>query len=197
MHRFGNEGLDLYEFIKVMGNGHEKYPIKENEIVMYSYGEIDARYLIIRQQNKEKYTAPDNLWIGQNYDKKSRTIEEIINTLIENYIKQIKINEEKFKCKSMVYFIVPRAKNIQYPNLYTGSDQERQNVYNIFTEKLDNACKFEKIPIISIYDEIVDSDGSIKNEYLKYIGDIHIDNKFYYLVRDKIMEALVDNNNFK
>ena len=185
----GNEGLDVHEAIRVMGNGHEKYPVRKGDVVMYSYGEIDARYLILKHCTTNEGICES---LTGNYYKEYREIDDMMNTLITKYIKQIKWNEEKFGCSSFVYFIVPPSHKIEglNGNVYTGTLDERKQLYSNFTEKLYSMCKENKIPVISIYDAIINTDGTVKEEYLVKEGDIHINNEYYYLIRDKIMEEL-------
>jgi len=89
MFRFGNEGLHLHDCIKIVGNGHEKYPVRKGDIVMYSYGEIDARYLILKHCNHDD--TADHSWTGCHL-KEYRDIHTLTDNLINNYMKQIKIN---------------------------------------------------------------------------------------------------------
>ena len=187
MFRFGKEGLDLHECIKVMGNGHENYPIRRGDVAMYSYGEIDVRYLILKHC-KQDDTANAS-WTGKHL-KEYRDIEAITNILITNYIAKIKENEERFGCTSFINFIIPPALRTEGANMYTGTLEERKELYTFFTKKLYQACKENNIPVISIYDQMVGEDGLSKEEFLIASGDIHIKHDYYYLLRDKIMEQL-------
>lgn len=187
MFRFGNEGLDLHECIKVMGNGHENFPIRRGDVVMYSYGEIDVRYLILKHAKNDDSAAVS--WTGDHL-KEYRDIESITEQLIANYIQKIKQNEERFGCTSYVYFIVPPALRTEGANMFTGTLEERKELYGYFTKKLYQACNENNIPVISIYDKIIGEDGLTKEEFLIAPGDIHICHDYYYLVRDKIMEEL-------
>jgi hypothetical protein len=123
MNRFGLEGLNLHECIKVMGNGHENFPIRENDWAMYYYGEIDVRYLILRQveglENLETNYPGETEEMWMKKIKHKRPLSDVIDTLIYNYIDQIKKNEQTFKCKSLISYLAPPARNIQPPNLYT------------------------------------------------------------------------------
>lgn len=186
MFRFGKEGLDLHECIKVMGNGHEQYPIRRGDIAMYSYGEIDVRYLILKHCKHDDTAAS---WSGDHF-KEYRDVEMITNTLIANYIAKIKHNEERFGCTSFIYFIIPPALRTEGVNMYTGTLEERKELYALFTKKLYMACKENNIPVISIYDTIIGLDDLTKEEFLIAPGDIHIQHDYYYLVRDKIMEEI-------
>jgi hypothetical protein len=186
MFRFGREGLDLHDCIKIMGNGHENYPIKKGEIAMYSYGEIDVRYLILKHCRKE--TGYES-WSGGHFTE-FRDVEEISKELIKNYIKKIRENEVRFECKSMVYFLIPPAFDTRGANLTTGTLEERKGLYNVFTELLYSECDKENIPVVSIYDEIIGDDRCTNPKFIESEGDIHLNVKFYTLIRDKIMSIL-------
>lgn len=186
MFRFGKEGLDLHECIRVMGNGHEHYPIREGDIAMYSYGEIDIRYLLLKNCNREEIHSI----LSSNQYNESRELNLMIDNIISSYIKQIKYNEERFKCKSYVYFIVPPVQDIDDMSICTGTLEERKLLYSYVTEKLYTECQLNDIPIISIYDTIIGDDGLCKLEYLVKKGDLHINNDYYYLIRDALMNQL-------
>jgi hypothetical protein len=188
MFRFGNEGLNLLECIKVMGNGHENYPIKKGDIAMYSYGEIDVRYLILKHCNKD--TSYENF--SGNYLNEYRDLDTLTDKLICNYIKKIKENEVTYCCKSFIYNIIPPAEITSGANLFTGTLEERKKLYIYFTNKLYNYCKKENIEVINIYNEIIDVNGCTKKDYLQGNGngDIHLKLELYYLVRDKLLEKI-------
>jgi hypothetical protein len=198
MHRLGVEGLHLHECVAKVGNGHEKYPIKPNDWAMYFYGEIDARYLILKQVDHlgvletNRPGDPDKNWIDK-VDKKNN-VEDVINTLVNNFVKQVKINEENFGCKSLISSLTPPAKNPQVPNLYTGSLEQRLEVYEKFTKVLYEKCESEGIKVVNIYDKVVGEDKTIREEFLiKKDGEIHIDNEYYYIIRDEIMRNIITN----
>jgi hypothetical protein len=154
---------------------------------MYSYGEIDVRYLILKHC---KYDDTANVsWTGDHL-REYRDVEMITDKLISNYISKIKQNEETYGCTSFIYFIIPPALRTEGANMYTGTLEERKELYTLFTKKLYNACKENNIPVISIYDMIIGEDGLTKEEFLTAPGDIHIHHDYYYLVRDKIMEEI-------
>lgn len=186
MFRFGKEGLNLHECIRVMGNGHEQYPIREGDIAMYSYGEIDVRYLILKHCNREEVNSS---WSGNHYNE-CRELNDIIENLINNYITQIKKNEERYKCRSYVYFIVPPTYKTNEETMYTGTLEERKLLYDYFTKRLYNVCLMNDIPVISIYNQIVDENGLLKHEYQAKEGDCHIHNNYYNLIRDAVMNQL-------
>ena len=191
MFRFGNEGLNLFECIKVMGNGHENFPIRKGDIAMYSYGEIDVRYLILKHSKKETGYQSN---LGGCLSK-YKDIDIISDKLINNYIKQIKKNEITYGCKSFVYDLIPPAHITSKTNLFTGTLEERKELYKYFREKLHKVCKNENIDIISIYNEIVDIDGFTKKKCLQGDGngDIHLKLEVYYLIRDKLLEKICYN----
>lgn len=146
MFRFGNEGLDLHQAIKLVGNGHEKFPIKEGEYAMYFYGEIDTRWHILRQRDK------------------GEKLQSIIQDLVNKYIIKILENEIKFKCKSIAYCILPPLKKENIPETY-GTQDERLIVSKLINDELKNKCKENNIYFVDIRQYITDEDGFFKNEF--------------------------------
>lgn len=180
MYRFGQEGLDLNCAIQVLGNGHELYPVRENDWVMYSYGEIDARFSLFNFLNKEQFS-------NINLDS------ELVK-LVQNYINQVKINESNFLCKSIIYFILPPVEITRSDIPFHGSINERLKLYNLLTKKLYNLCEIEGIPIVNLYNNLTNPDGTLKLNFTSNGNDIHLDNKFYYLIRNALMKIIISNN---
>ena len=80
MNRVGRDNLNFINFIN--------YNIKNNDIIIYQFGEVDCRCHIARQ-----------LLLG-------RVLDDIINELVTNYINSIKLNTNKLK---------PIAANVNAP----------------------------------------------------------------------------------
>lgn len=182
MNRFANEGLNLHECIKVVGNGHQDYPVRPGDYVMYSYGEIDVRYLLLR--NSE---IVDN-WSGNNPSRISQ-----MDKLIDKFIVRVLENEKKFKCRgSILYGILPPAQVTLGENKFSGTLPQRLEVYFKFTKLLYSKCLENNIKILDISNEIIDPlTKTINPKFLKAYGDIHIHNDYYYLIRDALMNLLI------
>lgn len=178
MNRFGNEGLDLFDAIKQCGNGHEKYPVRPGDYVMYSYGEIDVRYLLLRNP-----TAKLDSWTG------NKRIENMDN-LIDKYISRIKENEIKYKCKSIVYNIIPPAKITNGANLTSGTLSERIKLYKLFTEELYTKCRDNDILVLDITDKLIGDDSCTHPVLLQKRGDIHLKTDYYHWIRDALLSLL-------
>lgn len=197
MNRFGKEGLDLHECVKKLGNGHEKYPIRPNDWALYFYGEIDIRYLILNQVkglDPIETNYPDGLlkhWIKRILLK--RSLDAVLNKLIENYLKRIKWNETAFHCKSIVFAPLPPVKNTEPSVKYTGSLNQRIDLHELFTNKLFQSCQLHGIAFISINDQIIGDDKTINPAFLKKQGDIHLDDSLYSIIRDEIMKKIINN----
>ncbi len=150
-----------------------KYDIKDDDIVLFCFGEIDCRCHV------HKYITPQ-----QDY-------KEIINQVIHNYILAIKENIRNCKAKLKyvyVYNVVPpvRKESIRqhkkYPHL--GSDQERQKYVLYFNQKLQEVCD-DNIRFFNIYDKYVDKDGFLNPELSD--GSVHIfDGKYLQEFIDSI-----------
>ena len=168
MFRFAREGLDLDAAVQACGNGHELFPVIPGSFVMYSVGEIDVRYLLLRENS-----AP-------------------FEQIIDQYMARIKENEVKFQCRSIVYFIIPPAKITAGVNLFTGSLSERKVLYQKFVNYLAEACQTNHIPICSIYDKIIDHETETTQEIYLQPNDIHLTRECYPLVRDELVRILLD-----
>lgn len=149
-------GLDLHSAIQTINNGHEQYPIRPGDWALYFYGEVDIREGLIQ--------------------------EETIPVVIDRYIRMIKQNEEKYRCKSAIYGIHPV---IQGNN--TELNMTRKKLRESLCNSLYTRCRQEGIQIVDISPEICSDDGYLNISCLKNPGEIHIKFDLYHILRDKIM----------
>lgn len=142
------------------------YGIKNNDSVIFCFGEIDCRCHIHKHITTTK------------------SYKIIIDEIIDNYINAIKINLEncKVKLKNIcIYNIVPPTQkyntyeNPDYP--YNGSDEERKSYILYFNDSLKEKCKVNNWIFFDIYNKYCDNNGYLNKKLSD--GNVHINNNFF------------------
>jgi hypothetical protein len=144
--------------------------INENDVIVLSYGEIDCRCHIQRQIDT-----------GKNED-------EIINELVNNYIRTIKNNIVNEKIKIIIVGVIPPTKQNDYEILhgpvlsgfpFEGSDEDRvryTNKVNMLLEELSNLNNYIYFNPYSYYTR---TDGTLKHELSDLT--VHLRENSYFL----------------
>lgn len=154
-YSFGRDKLERCDISK------KEYNVKQGDTVVFSFGEIDCRCHI------HKYITQD------------KTYQMIINEIIDNYEKAIKINIDNCKVdlkNVCIYNVVPTVQkyntfeNPEYP--YLGTDEERKNYVLYFNECLKEKCQKNNWIFIDIYKYYADNNGFL-NKFLSD-GNVHI-----------------------
>jgi len=148
----GRDGLDRLN-IKLYDD------IKEGDIVIFSFGEIDCRCHINR------------------FITETKSYQNIIADIVDKYIKVIKLNLNIIDKNLTVgiFNIVPPQKlpypeNPEFP--FRGSSSERLNYVKQFNFDLKQHCDNEDFTFIDIYDKYADKDGFLNTKYSD--GHVHI-----------------------
>jgi hypothetical protein len=154
-YSLGNEPLNRCDI--------RNYNIKDDDTIIFSFGEIDCRCHVHKHINK------------------TTTYQSIIDNIVTKYFEAISliIEVSKIKLKYVgVYNIVPPVEkyntpeNEYYP--YLGTDDERK-IYNLyFNEKLKEKCNEKNYLFIDIYDKYIDENGFLRKDCSD--GIVHIDN---------------------
>jgi len=155
-HSFGIDKLKRLDI--------SKFNVKDEDVVVFSFGEIDCRCHI------HKYIT-------------KKTVEEIINEIIYNYINAIKENVSQYKNLKVYILSVPPASrkkqvvdNEKFPHL--GEDEERKKYVKIFNEVLIKYCKKYSYLFLDHYTPHLDSEGHL-SEVHSFDG-VHVtDNRFF------------------
>lgn len=170
MFKFIESDLNLYDIGKLLGNGHEKYPIKQNDIVLFCYGYNDFQRRIIEKSSTEN-------------------INNDIKIILQKYIETINKMKNKYNIIPIINCIYPNhlsyAKNINSIN----TPEFRKNINEYGNNYLRKLCIQNNIEFFDIYDFISDENGFIKNEYT--FDGIHLDYNNEYL-RNVIDNMLID-----
>lgn len=135
--------------------------VKNNDIVIFSFGEIDCRCHIHKHINE------------------TTSYETIIDSIVENYILMILDNTKRFEnLKICVYNVPPPVhkhnclENSEQP--FLGSDEDRQKYVLYFNIKLKQICEKNNFIFFDIYNKYIDECGFLN----KHLSDnnVHIQN---------------------
>ena len=129
------------------------YDIKNNDSIIFCFGEIDCRCHI------NKYITND------------KSYEIIIDEIVNNYIEAIKINLKNIKVKLKnisIYNVVPPVEkyncteNLTYP--YLGSDKERKKYVLYFNKRLKEECLKNNWIFFDVYKCYCDKNGYLSKK---------------------------------
>ena len=166
MHRVGRDQLQAVDL--------RKLNIAENDIVIFTFGEIDVR-----------------CHIGKQRDLKHRAFEEIIDTLATKYIQTVVSNKKFFsQIKCIVYGIVPPSDlggdNPSFPRYGTISD--RIYITQQLNQRLALECAKYGIDFMNPYPHYSTPEGRLIVEYSD--GLVHISEKKNQKLRELLSNLL-------
>ena len=138
MHRVGRDGIAALDF--------RVYQVQENDIVILSFGEIDVR-----------------CHIGKQRDLKNRELEEVIDTLLYQYLQTVR------QCRSfyenievILYTVTPPTDQIDNPEFPKyGSIEDRIFISKLFNRKLEKMCSSNGLKLLDVYDDYADETGAL------------------------------------
>jgi hypothetical protein len=174
-YSFGRDKLNRLNIIN--------FNVKENDIVIFCFGEIDCRCHI------HKYITNDISYT------------QIIDEIINNYFIAINLNVKQYnKLHVCVYNIVPPIEKYntvefkKYP--FLGTDLDRQKYVLYFNKKLKEKCIQHKYIFIDIYDKYIDNNGFLSKDLSD--GHVHILNGIYiHELINKIIKNINDKKSNK
>jgi len=141
------------------------FNIQEEDILIFSYGEIDCRAYVHKYVNNVK------------------SYKDIIKIVVNDYLSAIKreLNKLNSKPKKLCVFnIPPPTKKLHLDNAghvsCLGSDEERKLYYNHFNKLLKEGCLSNGFIFFDIYDKVVDNEGFLDRKYSDggAFGDFHL-----------------------
>lgn len=147
MHRVGRDKLIILD---------ENYIIN-NSLCIFCFGEIDVRTHFYKQ-----------------IEEKKRKEEEVINSLVYNYIETIKLNIINKKIVTGIMSIIPpsykenkdeSARIKWYKFCFNGSDKQRAHWTFLVNKELKKYCINNNWEYIDIYSLYVDENGMLKDQY--------------------------------
>jgi hypothetical protein len=143
-----------------------KFNIKDGDTIVFCLGEIDCRCHIHKHITDTK------------------TYQDIINNIVDNYFKAIELNVSisQIKLKNVcVYNVVPpiqknnTVENPEYP--YLGTDEQRKQYVLYFNEKLKEKCIEKDYIFFNVYNNYIDENGFLRKDLSD--GNVHIGNGIY------------------
>jgi hypothetical protein len=144
-----------------------KFNLKENDVIVFCFGEIDCRCHI------------------HKYVNENIRYEEVIDNMIDNYFEAIKLNLDliQINIKVCVYNVVPPIQkfntweNPEYP--FLGTDDERKNYVLYFNQKLKLKCEENGFIFFDIYYNYVDGNGFLRKDMSD--NNVHIKEKSHVI----------------
>jgi len=153
IYKFLNSNMDILDVPKIIGRGHEKLVIRENDFVLFFFGSNDI------QKNIDLH-AKDK-W------------EEEINNLCVNYIYLLLLYRKICKIIPVVCVIYPNPWPEAKGQDAHGTCEERKMYSNYANKTLKLLAHDNGLLFFDIYDYISDENGFIKKEFTK--DYIHLD----------------------
>lgn len=167
MHRIGRDGLS--------GLNLTQLGVREGQAVVFAFGEIDAR-----------------CHIGKQRDKFNRSLDEIIDTLVSNYIHTIALNRNLYSdLTCIIYSVTPPAYHIYDPTMpQWGTIEDRIAITKQLNQRLAEACHEMGFYFLDVYQDYADSQGSLVVELSD--GNVHINSEHNGPIRNKLESILED-----
>lgn len=147
-----------------------KNEVKENDIIVLGYGEVDCRCHIQRQIND-----------GRNED-------DIINELVNNYFQTIKNNTFDKNLKIIIVGVIPPTKKCDHESIngpvlhefpFIGSDEDRVRYTNKVNKNLEEHAINNKYIYFNPYSYYAREDGTLNFELSDLI--VHLGDNSHFL----------------
>jgi hypothetical protein len=160
-------------------------PLPDREIspeskTLLCFGEIDCRAHLLRQAELQK-----------------RDIASVVEECVERYFSVI-LEIQQLGYEVLVWNAIPSSRHDHIPNKEFpayGTCLERNRVTRLFNSYLSDLCSSSDAKFISIFDDLVDSQGLTRMEY--YSDQVHLSQKAMPLALTKIEEMVGDLNAIK
>ncbi len=159
MFRIGRDGIDL-----------KKLKVRDQDLAVFVFGEIDVRCHIEKQSTIQ-----------------NKTLESIVEELATRYVKAIVSNRKNFKqLRFVVCLVVPptdRAFNAKFP-IY-GELKTRIAITRQLNAKLREICTQEKIPVLDLYGPYSTEEGDLLEKISD--GNVHISPNHNEAIKEKLL----------
>lgn len=146
--------------------------IPKDSTVLTCYGEIDCRVHIKQQAEKHNISINDE-----------------VNRVVNNYLEYLLFLKNKH-LNIVAYGPIPSQSDKvkideKYPRF--GTEQERNEITKIFNEYLKEACVQKQIKFVTLFDTLINSDNTTKQEFLT-TDKVHLGIKALPLVKNLYKE---------
>lgn len=163
MHRVGRDGKAFIDL--------KKFKVKDNSIIIYCFGEIDARCHV------------------HNQVLKGRSQQEVIETLIQNYINSIKERSKEYKnITNVVCCIMPPADIHDSTIPIAGSLSDRIKYTQTINLTLNKKAQENGFYFLNYYEAYTDKNGLL-NIFLSD-GRTHVNVKKNFIIKAKLYDLL-------
>ncbi len=151
-YSFGKEPLNRIDI--------RHFNLSEGDTLIFCLGEIDCRCHIHKHINE------------------SKTYQEIIDSIVENYFDAIQINQitNPLNIRISIFNVVPpveghnTVENPEFP--YLGTDEERKSYVLYFYNRLKDKCQERGYLFFDVYKCYVDEVGFLRKDLSD--GNVHI-----------------------
>lgn len=157
-YSFGRDKLNFFDI--------NNFNIKENDTIIFCFGEIDCRCHVHKHINE------------------TTTYKDIINNIVDNYFEAIKLHIRNLQVKLKnvcVYNVVPPVQKYntyeQIAAPFLGNDEERKNYVLYFNKKLKEKCYENNYIFFDIYDKYIDKNGFLRKDLSD--DNVHIKDGIY------------------
>lgn len=166
MHRIGREGKALLDF--------KRLEIQDNDTVVLVFGEIDVR-----------------CHIGKQKELNNRSLNEIINTLLDNFFKTILDNLSQYSHLNILTYTVTPPSLLDHIDIHYGSYgtlAERIFISKLLNKKLIEMSYSFGFRTIDVYDDYSDKNGALI--YCLSDGNVHINSLYNQAIQKKLNDCL-------
>ncbi|MFZ3135945.1 MAG: tetratricopeptide repeat protein [Thermodesulfovibrionales bacterium] len=162
MHRIGRDGIDM----KHVG-------VDENDFVVLTFGEIDVR-----------------CHIGIQRDKHKRNLDEIIETLAENFVVAICKNKKQFSNIHLIVCSVIPPTDISYnPDFpYYGTLEDRISLTKKLNGVLETKCATNNLSFVNTYDYYSAERGELNPSLSD--GSVHIHSDYSQEIKRCLFDCI-------
>lgn len=125
----------------------EKLP--KNSRVMLVFGEIDCRLHLLKQARLQE-----------------RSVEDVVNECVDRYF-SVFLEIKDIKYSPIAWHVTPTldSDHLDFPAF--GTWQERLEVTKMFNARLSKLAEENTIPVITIFNKLLNEDGTVKGEYFQ------------------------------
>lgn len=164
MHRVGDSGLNFLDLCS--------FHVKQNDIAVFVFGEIDVRCHICKQR-----------------DAQQKTIDEILEGLVSKYIQTIIGNKNRVgSLQCVVMSVIPPVEylNPSFPSY--GSLEDRIYCTISLNEKLSQECKNNGLKFLNVFNDFATPKGDLNKSLSD--GTVHIAMYNNGVVKDKLLQLI-------